>query len=60
MKLKCPKNSKHDGFVQTVRQVTTRFMDAEGKQYSFPSHELEKGRIFCVICGSVAAEVEDD
>ena len=66
--LRCPKNKAHDGFVQTVTQVfnhlTTRFIDATGKQYSFPTHTVEKevhaGKIFCVICSAEAVEVEDE
>jgi hypothetical protein len=57
--LKCPKSDKHDGFVQTVSQLTTKFIDSNGKDYSFPNHTTEKGRIFCVICGSMAVEVEE-
>jgi hypothetical protein len=57
--LKCPKNDKHDRFIQAINHITTKFMDSNGKRYSFPNQVIEKGRVFCVACGSVAVEVEE-
>jgi hypothetical protein len=59
MKLKCPNNDKHDGFVQTYKQLITNFIDADGNRYSFPSCTVEKGRIFCVFCQAEAVEVDE-
>jgi hypothetical protein len=58
--LKCPKNDKHDLFVRTVSVTKKRYVDEDDKPYSFPSHTVKEGATFCVICGRVAVEVEED